>query len=143
MVWVEERRRFKRYEICCPAQYRYYYHGPKNHSLTINMSEGGALISTTHLIDVATNILVKFFLRDEDFSIQARVVHFQIKTKDGAYHLGIEFLDRSRNFVFNFYEELELITLYQRQYIEEMGRAISLSEASIKWYCNSRDWLSS
>jgi len=39
-----------------------------------------------------------------------------------------------------FYEELEGIMFFQKRYSEELGKEVSLTEASMKWYRSSPIW---
>ncbi|MFH0763523.1 MAG: PilZ domain-containing protein [Candidatus Omnitrophota bacterium] len=140
MVDVTERRRFRRYSVYCPIQYKEEGILTREPSITLNISEGGALISVNRKLDGAAGLIVRMFLRNEEFFIRSRAVHTQRFSDKDPYNVGIEFMERTTNFAMKFYEELETILFYQRRYGEEMGRPISLAEASMKWYRNSPAW---
>ena len=140
MAEVTERRRFKRYSVYCPLQYKSEGRMPREPSISLNISEGGALISVNRKLDDAASLIVKMFLRNEEFFIRSRVVHIERSSDKDPYGVGIEFLERTAGFAMKFYEELETIMFYQRHYSEEMGRPISLAETSMKWYRNSPAW---
>lgn len=137
-----DRRRYKRYSIYCPIEYRSEDETPIEASITLNLCEGGALISTHKPLKIDSRLIIKITLNGEPFYIRARVVHFNCEKGGGLYTVGIEFCDNPINFVQRFYEELETIMLYQRQFCKEAGRTLSLSEASIKWYSSARDRIS-
>jgi len=140
MAEFTERRRFKRYSLYSPLQYKGQDSLPKEPSISLNISEGGALISVNRKLDDAAGLIVRMFLRNEEFFIRSRVVHTERFSDKDPYSVGIEFLERTTNFAMKFYEELETIMFYQRHYSEEMDKPISLAEASMKWYRNSPAW---
>ena len=137
MINMEERRRFQRYPIYCPIEYKCEDSQPRKASITINISEGGALISAENLIEVATNLIIKIYFKNHDFFVKARVVHVQNGIEGDPFKIGVEFLESSLNFIRKFYEELETIMFYQRRYSKESARPISLTEASMRWYKTS------
>ncbi len=134
---MEDRRRFPRFPIYCPLQYRCEDTNPRDTSITINISEGGALISTRRFVEIASNLILRFILKNKEFFIRAKVIHIQYEKGEGLYSIGVEFVDRPPDFVSILYGELETVMLYQKRYSEETGRAISLAEASMKWYRNA------
>lgn len=138
---MDERRRFTRYEVYCPIQYRSESDRPRDQTMTLNISEGGALIVSSNSLGLSTNIIIRVVLKSEEFFIRARTVHIEHGRENGTYMIGVEFLERPYSFTRKFYEELESIMLYQRQYSKEIGREISLADASVKWYRNSETWM--
>ena len=133
-----DRRRYKRYSIYCPIEYKSEDETPIESSITFNLCEGGALISAHRPLKPQSRLIIKISLGGEAFFLRARVVHFNCE-KDGAlYAVGVEFCENPFSFIRRFYEELETIMLYQRQFCKEAGRTLSLSEASIKWYSSAR-----
>jgi len=134
MIEVNERRRFRRYPIYCPIEYKCENEEPRGASITLNLSEGGALITTKHEISPDTRLIIKMVLRGEIFFVRAKVVHVQYARDEGLYNVGVEFTQSTFNFTRKFYEEMEAIMLYQRQCSRETGRPISIAEASMKWY---------
>lgn len=140
MIKMEERRRYQRYPVYCPLQYKCADDTPRDSSITINVSEGGALLSTRRFLEVGRQIIVKVYLKNKDFFVRSRVVHVQKALTEGLYNIGIEFIDKSVDFMLKFYEELEVIMMYQRKYAEEMGTEISLADASIRWYKDTPGW---
>lgn len=131
---MEDRRRFSRYPVYCPIQFKCEGGNPRETSVTINLSEGGALISSQRLIESPDVMIIKINMCNEEFFIRSRVVHMQYGSDTGIYNVGIEFLDTPNDFRERFYGELEAMMLYQREYINQTGQEISLAEASVRWY---------
>lgn len=131
---MEDRRRYSRYPIYCPIQFKRENGHPREASVTINLSEGGALISAPSLIESPESMIIRISMCNEEFFIRSRVVHVQNGSDTGVYNVGIEFVDTPAEYRERFYEELEAMMLYQREYINETGQAISLAEASVRWY---------
>ncbi|MDP3730748.1 MAG: PilZ domain-containing protein [Candidatus Omnitrophota bacterium] len=141
MAEFVEKRRFKRYSVYWPLQYKSEDGIPKESSISLNISEGGALVSVNRKLDLSAGLIVRMFLRNEEFFIRSRVVHIERFSERDPYNVGIEFLESTAGLVMKFYEELESIMFYQRHYSEEMDRTISLAEASMKLYRNSPAWM--
>jgi hypothetical protein len=133
----QEKRRYARYPIYCPLEYKSEDIQPKEPSTTLNISEGGALISARRDLAVHSNVILKFKLRDEMFFIIGRVKHVRPDESNSAYEIGVEFWDRPKTFINKFYEELDGIKDYQKRYKEDQGDNISLAEASLNWYKSS------
>lgn len=131
---MEDRRRFTRYPIYCPIQFKCEDRAPREASVTINLSEGGALISTQKMLESPENMIIRINMKNEEFFIRSRVVHVQCGPEEGVYNVGVEFLDAPLQFRERFYEELEAMMLYQREQMNIAGRDVSLAEASVKWY---------
>lgn len=129
-----ERRKYKRYPVYCPIEYRREDDNPIDSCVTLNLSEGGALISTKKLVPQEEKIIIKIQLKRETFFVRARVVHVEPEEGTGVYNMGVEFMQNSFNFIRRYYEEIETIMLYQREYARQTGQQISLPEASMKWY---------
>ena len=131
---MEDRRRYNRYPVYCPIQFKTEDQRPRTASVTINLSEGGALITTDAQVEIPDTMIIKIRMKNEEFFIRSRVVHVQYGPDNGLYNVGLEFIDTPVEFRERFYEELEAIMLYQRNYTNEMGKDISLAEASVRWF---------
>ena len=137
---IIERRKFVRYPIYCPIQFKCKDSSPRDASVTINIGEGGALIATRKEIDVNAEFILRFYFNQKEFLIRSRVVHIQYGLESGLYSIGAEFLDRPLDFILNFYDEIEAVMFLQRKIKEERGHEISMAEASIKWYSDALAW---
>ena len=82
----QEKRRYERYPIYCPLEYKSEDIQPKEPSTTLNISEGGALISARRDLPVSSNIILKFKLRDDMFFIIGRVKHIRLDMFDLPYY---------------------------------------------------------
>ena len=131
---MEDRRRFSRYPVYCPIQFKCGMIHPRESSVTINLSEGGALISSSRGLETGQPMIIKINMCNEEFFIRSRVVHVQYGGETNVYNVGVEFLDAPADFRERFYGELEAIMLYQRECINKTGQEISLAEASVRWY---------
>lgn len=131
MIDMKERRRFTRYPVYCPVEYKCDNSEPRKSAVTVNFSEGGAFVSVDSPPEAGSEIIIRIKLRGEEMFIRAKVIHVQSRNSKG---MGLEFTDPPSQFIRKFYDELETIMLYQRQYSLEAGRPISLAEASMKWY---------
>lgn len=129
-----ERRRFRRYSVHCPIEYKCENDNPIDSSITINVSEGGALLCAKKPIPQESKIIIKMHLKGEVFFIRARVVYVDSVPEQGLYKIGVQFMQNSFSFIRRLYEEIEAIMLYQREYSKETGEQISLVDASKKWY---------
>lgn len=134
MMDVVERRKYPRYPIYCPIEYRAAGSASAGSSITLNLCEGGALISTTKQLSPGADLIIKISLKGETFFVRAKVVHAEYEEVSAVYTIGVEFQQNPFSFVRRFYDELEAIMLYQRQYAKEARRPISLAEASLNWY---------
>jgi len=138
---MEERRRFPRYSVYCPIEYKGDEERPRAYSVTLNISEIGALIAAKSFINISAHLLLRMVFKGEEFFIRSRAVRIEKGSEDDSYNVGVEFLEKPFFFVRKLYEELESIMIYQRQYSKEMGVDMSLAEASVKWYSNTRMWM--
>ncbi|MBN2453188.1 MAG: PilZ domain-containing protein [Candidatus Omnitrophica bacterium] len=129
-----ERRKHRRYSVYCPIEYKCEDDNPVDSSITINVSEGGALICTHKPIVPQTKVIIKMLLKGEVFFIRAKVVHSELDEDKGTYKIGIQFTENSFSFIRRLYEEIEAIMLYQREYAKQTGEQISLLDASKRWY---------
>lgn len=131
---AQDKRRHKRYPIYCPLEYKAEDDQPKEAAITLNISEGGALISANRGLEIGSNVIIKVKLRDETFFIIGRVRHIRNDQNNDAYEIGVEFWDKPRTFSKRFYEELQGIMDYQKKQADEQGREMSLTEASMSWF---------
>lgn len=134
MAGLEDRRRWTRHPVCAPIEYNYDYGVPRQTTSTLNISEGGALISTHGFVGRGSNLTIKLFLKNGYFVLRSRVAHVEKQRQDSLYHAGVEFVDRPPDFTFKFRKELDDLRLSQLLYSKEAGRDVTLSEASSRWY---------
>lgn len=131
---LQEKRRYERYPIYCPIEYKSEDHYPKEPSVTLNISEAGALITVGRELPLLSNLIIKLMLKDEVLFVISQIRHIRQKQNEEAFEAGIEFWDKPRDFDKKFHGELKAIKEYQRKYRKNQGSDISLSEASLNWY---------
>ncbi|MDD5428148.1 MAG: PilZ domain-containing protein [Candidatus Omnitrophica bacterium] len=131
---VQERRCHERFPVYCPLEYKGEDFLPKEPSVTLNVSEGGALISAKRELPVDSNIILKFKFQDELFFIIGKVKHIRAADGEESYEVGIQFWDKPKAFTRKFIEELEGIKEYRRRCSVARGFEVSLAEASMEWY---------
>jgi Tfp pilus assembly protein PilZ len=110
-------------------------------AITLNMSEGGAFISTHNLIGTGTALSLRLLLQDAYISVAGRVVHAIKEDRSNLSNIGVEFINRTSEYINRFNKEIDAITIYQRQSSDRNGREVSLAEASLNWYRNSPVWI--
>jgi len=130
----QERRRHERHPICCPLEYKAEDAQPKEAAVTLNISDGGALISARRFLGLSSNVILKLKLKDETFFIIGKIRHVRPGETDQSYEIGVEFWDKPRVFAKKLHEELEGIKDYRKRYVAEHGGGPSLAEASLNWY---------
>lgn len=140
MMDMVERRRVKRYSIYCPLQYKGEDAIPSDSSMSMNMSESGALLTMERPVEIGENLIVRLFMKGKEFFVRSRVVHVERLQNKDPYSVGVEFLEKAPEFLMRFYEELEGIMFFQKRYGEELDKEVSLAEASMKWYRSSPIW---
>lgn len=138
---VLERRRFKRYAIYHPLEFKMDNDEPRIGSITLNLSEAGALISAKSEICPQERVIIRIDLARHEFFLRSRVIHVQNEMDEELHNFGIELLDTNPYFAQCFYREIESLMLYQRLYAEEAGKEVSLAEASLKWYRTPYPWM--
>lgn len=139
-TFVEEKRRYERYPIYCPLEYKDENVQPKESSVTLNISEGGALISARRKLEVSSNIIMKFRLKNDLLFLIGKIKHVRQDVVGDSYEIGVEFRSKPRTFVRRLYEELDEIRALQKRQSEQRGAEISLAEASIEKYQDVEIW---
>lgn len=128
-----ERRRFIRHAICYPLEYEVSASKLREQSTTINISEGGLLFSSKHLIEVGTPIVIKLPFRDKLFKVKAKVVHVKKDSDANLYNIGVAFFNYPDAFKVKLIEQLYLINEYRDLRSLQTGKEISLQDASKEW----------
>lgn len=134
-----ERRRFIRHPLSIPISYKII----KNMqnvvkekgvpAMTANVSMGGLLFSTKHPVKVGSLILIKLPFKDKIFNVQSKVVHCARSPETKLYNIGSSFYRFSDAFKTKLVEQIYLIAEYRDLRSIQLGREISLEEASREW----------
>ena len=102
MVDVTERRGCERCDIHFSLEFRCEEGLPADSSVTRNLSEAGALVSTKHALKRGVRLIVKIALGGLDFFLRSRVAHVERRSWN-LYDVGIEFLDVPPDFMCRYY----------------------------------------
>ncbi len=137
---LSERRHFIRHPIAFPLEYTVIKVngvgdgvGEVGRSKTINMSQGGLLFSTKHSVSENALILIKMPFRDKLFSVRARVTHCEKSKDTKLYNIGVCFFRFSDAFKVKLIEQMYLISEYRDLRSMQLGKEVSLEEASREW----------
>ena len=135
---ASERRRFMRHPMCFPLRYKVVKKGSvkeakEKKSTTINIGRGGLLFSTKHSVELGSVILVKIPFEDKTFNIKAKVVHCSRPSDSKLYNVGVCFLRFNEAFKVKLIEQMYLISEYRDLRSIQLGREVSLQEASKEW----------
>ena len=133
-----ENRRFMRHPMCLPLTYdvlkKVKSLKPKGlKSKTINVSRGGLLFSAKKSIDTDSVILINIPFQNKTFKIKAKVVHCSKNCDTNLYSVGVAFLRPNEAFKVKLIEQMYLISEYRDLRSVELGKEISLQEASEEW----------
>ncbi len=100
---------------------------------TANVSLGGLLFSTRAPLRVGSLIEVKMPFKDKVFNVKSKVVHCAKSSDTNLYNVGISFYQLSDAFKAKLVEQIYLIAGYRDLRSIQLGREISLEEASKEW----------
>lgn len=141
-----ERRQFIRHPLCFPIMYKILEKpaakgkktvakktGGEKPSTTVNISRGGLMFAAKLGVDVDAKIVVKMPVLDKVFNVRARVVHCNKNADTDLYNVGVCFYRMSDAFKIKLIEQMYLIIEYRDLHSIELGRELTLQEASREW----------
>ena len=129
----KERRVFIRHLLVSPLEYQIAQGGDYEKSKTINISEGGLLFTAKKEVPIGTIINIQIPLYEKTFHIQAKVMHVTKDKETGLFKVGVSFCSYSDAFKVKLIEQIYLIEEYRVLRSLQLGRDISLQEASQEW----------
>lgn len=129
----KEKRGFIRHLLVSPLEYRVAEGTEYESSKTINISEGGLLFMARQDVAPETIINIQIPLYEKTFRIKAKVVHSNKDPETGLYKVGVSFCSYSDAFKVKLIEQVYLIEEYRVLRSLQLGRDISLKEASEEW----------
>lgn len=135
---TDERRRFIRHPMCFPLKYKVLNQGLVNIfkeevASTKNISEGGLLFCSQKPTQIDSLVAIKIPFQNKIFSIKAKVIHC-VSIKDSKlFDIGVSFMRYNDAFKVKLIEQLYLISEYRDLRSMQLGREISLEEASQEW----------
>jgi c-di-GMP-binding flagellar brake protein YcgR len=135
---TDERRRFIRHPLSIPISYKLI---KKNQNVnektlpatTANVSMGGLLFSTKRPVKVGALIEIKLPFKDKVFNVKSKVVHCAKSAETKLYDVGSSFYRFNDAFKAKLIEQIYLIAEYRDLRSIQLGREISLEEASREW----------
>jgi len=134
MVQHEERRRFIRHPVCYPLEFEYSHDKVKERTSTVNISKGGLLFVSKHKMLKGKLIILKLPLKDKIFKIKARVEHVtQDEDNSRLFDIGVSFYRFADAFKVKLIEQIYLIDEYRSLRSMQLGREISIRDASEEW----------
>lgn len=137
-IAVEERRRFIRHPLCFPLAYKVLDKGARDgkkeaRSNTINVSMGGLLFAAKRPVETGSIIVVKMPFENKVFNIRARVVRCDKNPETKLNNIGVRFYRTNDAFKVKLIEQIYLISEYRDLKSMQLGRQVSLEEASREW----------
>lgn len=128
-----ERRHFIRHPICYPLEYSHASKKIKEQTKTLNMSEGGLLFLSKHSLVPGEILILRLPIQNKVFKVKAKVVHVAKDEESSYYNIGVSFCRYSDAFKVKLIEQIYLIDEYRILRSIQVGRDISLKEASEEW----------
>ena len=137
-----DRRHFIRHPMCFPLKYRVLRKWPSglingakddSPSTTINVGRGGLMFSAKSAVKKGAVIAIRMPFQDKIFKIKAKVVHCSKDVETKLYNIGVCFLRFGDAFKVKLIEQIYLISEYRDLRSVQLGREVSLQEASKEW----------
>ena len=136
----KDRRKFIRHPLTFPLRYNILTKtkgvlpGKREaKSTTINISVGGLLFSSRQALDKGILIDLKMPFGDKVFKVKARVVHCVKNLDTKFFSVGVSFHRLRDAFKVKLIEQLYLISEYRDLRSVQLGREVTLEEASKDW----------
>jgi c-di-GMP-binding flagellar brake protein YcgR len=129
----KEKRRFLRHLLVHPLEFRVSEDSPPERTETVDVSEGGLLFTSKTHVAPGKLITLMLPLYDKVFKIKARVMHSKPDDSTELYRIGVAFEKYADAFKVKLIEQIYLIEEYRVLRSLQVGREISLKEASREW----------
>ncbi len=127
---MNERRRWKRYTIAYPIEYKGVY---TSQPLTlIDVSREGIAFTTGEKLNKDDKIDVHIYMKKKMFNLQALVVH-AMSHKDGYRLIGAKLIDAPDDFVEGLEREIGEIEAFHRQTNLYQNKKLTLKTASMEY----------
>jgi len=128
----KEKRKFIRHLLVSPLEYQISGQETES-SETVNVSEGGLLFMAKQEVPVGTLIKLQIPLYEKTFRIRAKVAHVDKDADTGLFKVGVFFCSYSDAFKVKLIEQIYLIEEYRVLRSLQMGKEITLQDASREW----------
>lgn len=133
-----ERRKFIRHPMCFPLKYKVINKDSlagidEELACTKNISERGLLFSSKKSVQADSVILIKIPFQEKTFNVKAKVIHCNSIKGLPLFDIGVAFLRYNEAFKVKLIEQMYLISEYRDLRSMQLGKEISLEEASREW----------
>lgn len=136
-VSLVERRRFIRHPLVFPLKYRVLDNNEKGVkeccSRTVNISQGGLMFVSKEPANVNDKIMLQMPVEKKVFNVQAKVTHCSRDVETQLYEIGVCFFRLHDAFKTKLIEQIYLILEYRDLRSLELGKKISVQDASREW----------
>lgn len=134
----KEKRHFIRHPMCFPLKFqvihrRIGHRSDAGNSVTVNIGRGGLLFSAQRPVVQDALIRITIPFQEKIFKVNGRVVYCRKNSETELYNVGVCFQHTSEAFRVRLIEQLYLISEYRDLRSIQLGRNISLKEASREW----------
>jgi c-di-GMP-binding flagellar brake protein YcgR len=133
-----EQRHFIRHPLTFPIEYSVVAKGAgekerAERSTTINISQGGLMFASKRPVKTDSLITIRMPFQDRIFNVHAKVVHCDKSLDTNLYNIGVCFYRFTDAFKTKLIEQIYLISEYRDLRSIQLGRDVSLEEASREW----------
>ncbi|HDZ76543.1 MAG TPA: PilZ domain-containing protein [Candidatus Omnitrophica bacterium] len=137
-IKAPNRRHFIRHPMCFPLSYKVIHRWQSDDikeglSTAINVSRGGLLFSSKQLVKKNSMISLAIPFEHKVFKVKAQVVRCSKDSETGFYNIGVCFKRINDAFKVKLIEQIYLISEYRDLRSLQLGKDISLEEASKEW----------
>jgi len=129
----KERRKFIRHLLVNPLEFQIDDKGDTERTETIDISEGGLLFMSKTEVPKGAIIKIQMPLYEKVFSIKAEVIRVTKDIETGLFKVGVAFCTYSDAFKVKLIEQIYLIEEYRVLRSLQLGKDMSLQEASKEW----------
>jgi len=128
----KERRKFIRHLLVNPLEFQVDEEVAEK-TATGDISEGGLMFMSKQDVTPGTLIKINLPLYDKVFKVKASVVYSVQDPLTGLFRIGVSFADYSDAFKVKLVEQIYLIEEYRVLRSLQLGKELSLKEASEEW----------
>ena len=128
-----EKRRFIRHLLINPLEFKIAEEERFEKTETIDVSEGGLMFMSKRPVPSGMLIQLNLPLYDKVFKVKARSVHVEKDESTGLYKIGVAFVSYADAFKVKLIEQIYLIEEYRVLRSLQLGRDLTLQEASREW----------
>lgn len=129
----KEKRRFIRHPICYPLKFKVKSKRLFEKTNTLNVSEGGLLFLSAKPVKKGALLMLELPFLEKVFKVQAKVMHVASEKGRKLFSVGVAFCRISDALKVKLIEQLYLIDEYRHLRSIQLGRDVSLQEASEEW----------